>query len=269
MSQSSCKVCRFLGGLIVADGRRTTIKPVVLRWLRSRLPGPEKTWYLEMPRESMNSNDQKSRATRLTGVYVTPQGLSRARARGETLFERHSIDLDGIRSKIRECENHSKTCGLDQQKNIRDLLVIDCKEQKVVSAPPRCKFVALSYVWGSQPTISNMFDPSSLPNTIRDSVRLTVALGYQYLWVDRYVRSAPRMCHFSNVKFAVHQSGQHRTKTQADCANGSHIRGCSTHNYHCSWRRPYVRPSWCDTSFAGLCCIRNHWGHFTDCHIDS
>jgi hypothetical protein len=42
--------------------------------------------------------------------------------------------------------------------------------------------VALSYVWGTEGTDSG----GEFPRTVKDAVDVTVALGYRFLWVDRY-----------------------------------------------------------------------------------
>lgn len=60
--------------------------------------------------------------------------------------------------------------------HIGGILVIDCEQGVVVSAPPQCRFVALSYVWGRRledSPLDSSRDLDGLPNTIRDSVRLT------------------------------------------------------------------------------------------------
>lgn len=56
------------------------------------------------------------------------------------------------------------------------------------------RYLALSYVWGEpqphQTTTSNVsvytdgIDASLLPRTLRDVIRVTHTLGFQYLWVD-------------------------------------------------------------------------------------
>ena len=60
------------------------------------------------------------------------------------------------------------------------------------------EFMALSYVWGSKPTIrlikannSTLLEPGALgeiaiPQTIADSMDLVSKLGFQYLWVDAF-----------------------------------------------------------------------------------
>jgi hypothetical protein len=42
--------------------------------------------------------------------------------------------------------------------------------------------VALSYVWG----VLNLGDTDPLPKVISDAMIVTMKLGYQYLWVDKY-----------------------------------------------------------------------------------
>lgn len=68
--------------------------------------------------------------------------------------------------------------------NIPALKVIDITTQKVVAAPKRCEYVALSYVWG----VSRQYVSSSIfPKVVKDSLVITSKLGYKYLWVDKYV----------------------------------------------------------------------------------
>ncbi|KAJ2998729.1 hypothetical protein NUW58_g230 [Xylaria curta] len=83
------------------------------------------------------------------------------------------------------------------------LNLIDCRDRKIVNAleldltydhdyeygsqPP---YIALSYVWGDCGDASKKLDrhtlPTTLPPVIEDSIQVTLMLGYQYLWVDKY-----------------------------------------------------------------------------------
>ncbi|OJT05653.1 hypothetical protein TRAPUB_3527 [Trametes pubescens] len=77
-------------------------------------------------------------------------------------------------------------------------LVLDCtnpaRPRLTTTNGKRGRYLALSYVWGEiQPhctTTHNMsayadgIDPARLPQTIRDAIHVTVALGFQYLWAD-------------------------------------------------------------------------------------
>lgn len=62
------------------------------------------------------------------------------------------------------------------------LNVIDCKEKKVVPAPPRCEYLALSYVWGRKEVLP--FDQA--PQVVRDAMEVVLELNERYLWVDKY-----------------------------------------------------------------------------------
>ncbi|TGO71233.1 hypothetical protein BELL_0604g00010 [Botrytis elliptica] len=51
------------------------------------------------------------------------------------------------------------------------------------------KYITLSYVWGAEASEGpDQFGrlPSTLPNLITDVIKVVIALGYRYLWIDRY-----------------------------------------------------------------------------------
>jgi hypothetical protein len=109
-------------------------------------------------------------------------------------FMRHilpeQIDYDLLRDWIRHCKLHHDNCRFTETIPIPGFRVIDCLTKKIVVVPSyNSTYVALSYVWGQQTASDSDF--SCIPHTIEDSITVTLALGYQYLWVDRYVR--PRM----------------------------------------------------------------------------
>ncbi|KAH8803493.1 heterokaryon incompatibility protein-domain-containing protein, partial [Xylogone sp. PMI_703] len=82
--------------------------------------------------------------------------------------------------------------------------VIDILNDRVIDAPPGCKYVALSYVWGSGTNLTlkgadfqyGLPDPEcggfarlnreTLPQTISDAMSLVEKLGERYLWVDAW-----------------------------------------------------------------------------------
>ncbi|KAK7728378.1 hypothetical protein SLS63_006607 [Diaporthe eres] len=79
-----------------------------------------------------------------------------------------------------------------------DVHFINCQTRIVVSAsdlPYAAKYVALSYVWGIKtpakagPETSmkpGSALPEDTPSVIGDAIKVTLALGFQYLWVDKY-----------------------------------------------------------------------------------
>ena len=97
-----------------------------------------------------------------------------------------AIDFAWIRDCLKFCnQNHAGTCLRGTTPAISGFRVIDCSNRSVVSAPENCHYTALSYVWGlSVSTHSNGFSP-----VVEDSISATLALGFKYLWVDRYVSS--------------------------------------------------------------------------------
>jgi hypothetical protein len=98
----------------------------------------------------------------------------------------NSIDYDILKGWIEFChEHHSDMCGHSETRLIPGFKVIDCRTRKVINPEPEAKYVALSYVWGSDKSVRPSKD--SWPLTIRDSMTLALRLGFQYLWVDRYV----------------------------------------------------------------------------------
>jgi hypothetical protein len=90
-----------------------------------------------------------------------------------------------IKGWMAMCEKHLKTCKPDRKNRVRGLRVIDCQTRLVVGAPPICSYLALSYVWGHKsPDEEN---DSDFPLVVEDSISVTKALGFRYLWVDKYV----------------------------------------------------------------------------------
>ena len=101
-----------------------------------------------------------------------------------------------MKERIDHCMKYHRKCRPQSCDSLKDLKVIDCHERTVVLAPGSCQFVALSYVWGQPTQEAESIDrpqfptlPDVFPRTVEDSVLTTIALGFRYLWVDRYVRS--------------------------------------------------------------------------------
>jgi hypothetical protein len=106
-----------------------------------------------------------------------------------------NVDLDIAKRWLQECELMHQHCNPKLLHTLQGLRVIDCTCKEVVGASALAdyRFVALSYVWGGK-THGNLSPSSSLasdlPRTIEDSIAVTQALGFRYLWVDRYVSPA-------------------------------------------------------------------------------
>lgn len=98
-----------------------------------------------------------------------------------------------MRDAITECyENHSDCCRSTSTSPIAGLRVIDCfagsSSMSVIHAPDCCQYVALSYVWGSNPS-----EHQDVPTVIKDAMEVTRMLHLKFLWVDKYVSLVKRI----------------------------------------------------------------------------
>ncbi|PVH77682.1 HET-domain-containing protein [Cadophora sp. DSE1049] len=98
------------------------------------------------------------------------------------------LDYAAIGSLLKHCNRTHKVCRPSPWPSL-PIQLIDCMEQKVVPALESCDYTTLSYVWGKSPDESYVSSDGSLvnpPATIRDAMTVTLALGYRYIWIDRY-----------------------------------------------------------------------------------
>jgi len=70
---------------------------------------------------------------------------------------------------------------------VQHLKFIDCSTRQIVPAK-NAAYVTLSYVWGQidQDIEYSKQVQRNLPRTIEDALQVTLDLGFQYLWIDRY-----------------------------------------------------------------------------------
>lgn len=113
-------------------------------------------------------------------------------------------DWSVARGWITTCrENHGRRCKPHGTANIPHFYLFECSTRKISEHKPsqpnrRPEYVALSYVWGKSPVgqqpPQHSWQQESLDDqgtglveaAIEDAIRVTLQLGYQYLWVDRY-----------------------------------------------------------------------------------
>ena len=111
------------------------------------------------------------------------------------------VDVGKLQSWIGTCEKwHSDICGIDgkTQYNMPSIRFIDVIDNCLVEKYERCRYIALSYIWGRCNTFQTLKDnvacleeresllafTDRIPLTIRDAILLTRQLGERYLWVD-------------------------------------------------------------------------------------
>ena len=189
LAASSCRVCRMLAHVTPAslDGQPCVIEAyssgsllhtysgarsfVLLR------VGPENEWdYFHGPQPHpslaiLESTDPQSEC-------------------GPRLIQPDAVDYDLIKNIIQHCDRcHHRSCpGSGSTTTVSGLQVIDIQTRTVIEAPKRCRYAALSYVWGSQ-TGKDASDESlgCPPLVIEDALTVCVSLGVKFLWVDRFV----------------------------------------------------------------------------------
>jgi hypothetical protein len=107
------------------------------------------------------------------------------------------IDYGLLSGWLNKCRyEHEAAYCWPETKSIPGMKIINCHTRCVVDAERGCQYVTLSYVWGG--ALTNGDTLGSYPPTIEDAITVTVALGFRYLWVDRYVRTI-RGCHKINT----------------------------------------------------------------------
>ena len=182
LQTSSCRLCRLIASAILT-------RPVQESHLQSVVT-------LEWNQGYENGRDGLGTVT----LWAEPGGwvgrliLTTEEVVGEVATAHfpevsNRVNFDIIRPYVEACKASHKSCEPETSPRLLDLRVIDCVDNTVVVAPIGCTFVALSYVWGGLSADSYVLGSQiAFPSTIEDAVRSTRELGYQYLWVDRYVR---------------------------------------------------------------------------------
>ena len=106
-----------------------------------------------------------------------------------------------IRAWVHQCETtHGKDCmpslQLSAEGNRDPTFVVDVIQLCLVDTPSQCRYVSLSYVWGTAPVFTHLLKNTQdlrktsslrslpIPVTIRDAITLVHAIGERYLWVD-------------------------------------------------------------------------------------
>ncbi|WYZ40838.1 hypothetical protein EsH8_IV_001179 [Colletotrichum jinshuiense] len=130
---------------------------------------------------------------------------------GEAFVEvKPHVDINRLKRWTTHCDaHHVGAChsfpaesSWQKSKPPSNLLLVDVVQNCLVQTTAPSPYVALSYVWGRLPdvletTIANfqqlqtpdalVSDPwaETLPDTVRDAMRLVAVMGHTYLWVDR------------------------------------------------------------------------------------
>jgi hypothetical protein len=149
--------------------------------------------YICIATDPMNSEEWKQ-----SGVYRVRETLTQW------------IDLDDVLRWISTCDReHGPKCATQtynpavlprNSKRQLDFRLIDVHDMCIIYAPRRCRYIALSYVWGNAQDGRLLLNhknedllmqsgalskaQASIPNTIFDAMALVHGLQERYLWVD-------------------------------------------------------------------------------------
>jgi hypothetical protein len=98
------------------------------------------------------------------------------------------VDYPMIREWIAHCRRtHGKPCQMLTAKPLRiaRFRLLDCKTEVVVECTEFAEYVALSYVWGFSSNLEDRHQDLLSNAVIRDAMRVTLQLGFRYIWVDQ------------------------------------------------------------------------------------
>jgi hypothetical protein len=99
-----------------------------------------------------------------------------------------------IKSWLRYCaDNHRLLCDLEAIP-MSGVQIINCITRLVENHDTKKPYVALSYVWATARDVCGNIDfvegqralPLKLSQVVEDCITVTKALGYQYLWIDKF-----------------------------------------------------------------------------------
>lgn len=139
---------------------------------------------------------------------------------------------------LEDCDTGHKCRGdLRRHDDKADFHVVDVENRCVVQAPPGCRYIALSYVWGMVQQLrltkhnaaklkkKGSLNPERVPQTIEDAMAICRSLSVRYLWVDRLCIMQDSACHSNSQVAHMHQiySGAYLTivaATGSDSASG-------------------------------------------------
>jgi len=221
LAKRRCRICRFIGRIMDAqrlpenglwDLHLSGTDSSTFNSLVSAIPefGADRKLDVLQIRPSFKIEEKPGQSTPERPFKAAPHLIIanfplKENSVEKRYYQANHVNFDQIRGWMEDCfMNHSECCSGDVHHSLRQLRVIDCGSNTVVPAPVGCHYVALSYVWGQQ---NDAFDElQNPPKTIADSIYLTQRLGYEYLWIDRFVCSRDFPFHSTGLTAVVYRS---------------------------------------------------------------
>jgi hypothetical protein len=195
---SKCPLCLFFAAILHGRCAASTVRKSARFWLLD-YQGPST---IGGPRDFSSRNYFVQSEDSTVSRFILPEsgiGNVRFHTLPKTLLDYHLL-----RTWITHCNtHHGDACSYQGDTSQlwapgrTALRVIDCRSSKIILALPTAKYVALSYVWGkpsASDTANSALDCGAAPKrltspseTIKDAMKVTLELGYQYLWCDKWV----------------------------------------------------------------------------------
>ncbi|MCJ1384570.1 hypothetical protein MMC17_007687 [Xylographa soralifera] len=166
-------------------------------------PGPPSQTWTPGPRPRPYSTDFSYEALKQLKIAVPAEPLV-TRLSGRRFPPQ--VDVAVLRHWLSNCEDshvepyYMWRSSTGEPHNVEGMNLIDVDRRCVTRAPPRARYVALSYVWGppslqsfqalkskfirSEDQVWEMVLPPKLPNTIEDTIQVVQAMGERFLWID-------------------------------------------------------------------------------------
>lgn len=134
---------------------------------------------------SMSTMDNPSGRISLWGHWGMAAEADRSRPLLDWPKDPSRVDFGPLKQKLAQCKTeHGHTCEAKNRLPVEGLQVYNCLTRRLEKATTDTKYVALSYVWGSDRGNSSQKPPEKC-RTIRDAMKVTLRLGYKYIWVDQ------------------------------------------------------------------------------------
>lgn len=206
-SERACHFCRFLAGIWEENKSYLRNASLCLIILSSRhisnhsmfTQTPESNYYHNIlalshpqPHRVFDIDDTVLDNIDIVGaLFPSRRKANTKKIISVRAIQTDRIDFSIIRDWLRHCDkSHGDSCSKAELPQIPGFRLLNCKTRLLEPYHAGTKFVALSYVWGTN--VEKQMKESSneglpgLPLTIEDASKVVLELGFQYLWVDRY-----------------------------------------------------------------------------------
>jgi hypothetical protein len=197
MSQARCPLCRLFAA-ILPQNLKATRKNYVLKAFSAIQHQFRYTYRTKQMLDSTILSIGPTNAVlwnpkfehKLGTIHLARKHIDDKRSILGNRIHPSKIDYDIARSWIHYCKSYHKSYCNQQSStfatSIPGFKLIDCETRQVSRHIERVDYVALSYVWGNACHASTRFVPKPASRTIEDAIIVTKALGFRYLWIDRY-----------------------------------------------------------------------------------